>query len=197
MIGALLTAALVLQALAAEVKQDGNSGGTCLMQKRNMLETTRGIKEEEDSDTDGMAKALSQEVREEGHSDADDPEKADAQLLQERGFNASDARLQEEGFGYPWEFQRERARRAALLRLGGHWERMSASLHLNYNFNAAGLPLKETRWLYTDFVSSKVAKNEYWATFTHRLGYVGYQTKVDHAGRQYSQFQCSNWDSKG
>jgi hypothetical protein len=47
-----------------------------------------------------------------------------------------------------------------------------------------------------DFISSAVAKHEYWATMVHRLGYVGYQSKSIN-GRMYSQFQCSNWDSKG
>jgi len=66
---------------------------------------------------------------------------------------------------------------------------------LHYNFHGAGLPVRDTRWIYSDFISSKVAKHEYWATIQHRLGYVGYQSKHDHNGK-YSQFQCSNWDSK-
>jgi hypothetical protein len=103
---------------------------------------------------------------------ADTSQTADEKLLAEHGYNFTDDALQEEGLQYEWEFMRERARRAELLRSGGHWERMSASSHLTYDWNGAGLPAKTTRWLYTDFITSKVAKSEYWATMTHRLGYV-------------------------
>lgn len=120
---------------------------------------------------------------------------ADEQLLAAHGYNFTDDALRAEGYQYFWEFARERARRASLLRSGGHWERMSSSLHLNYNFNGAGLPRNTNRWLYSDFISSKVAKDQYWATFQHRLGYVGYQSKIS-GSRRYSQFQCSNWDSE-
>jgi hypothetical protein len=139
-----------------------------------------------------LAKFAGSELAESTMSDS---EEADDLLL--AAYNVSDAALREEGFAHDWEFARERARRAALLRAGGHWERMSSSLHLNYDFNGAGLPLSSTRWIYMDFISSRVAKHEYWATMVHRLGYVGYQSKVDGSGKKYSQFQCSNWDSKG
>lgn len=129
----------------------------------------------------------------------DESARADAELLAAHGYNFTDDDLREEGFAREWEFARERARRAALLRAGGHWERMSSSLHLYYGWGDEGLTEKgdrPNRWLYADFISTKVANHEYYATLVHRLGYVGYQSKQD-GGKKYSQFQCSNWDSKG
>merc|ERR1719197_742891 len=74
-----------------------------------------------------------------------------------------------------------------------HWDRMSSSIHLDYNFNDRGLPQRSTRWLYSELVVTKPLTDYYYSTLNHRVGYAGFQTK-DHYGKYVSQFQCSNWD---
>jgi len=69
---------------------------------------------------------------------------------------------------------------------------MSASAHLNYDYDSAGLPASTTRWLYNEVIASEVAEYQYWSSMSHGHGYVGYQA----VGNYDSQFQCSNWDSK-
>lgn len=121
----------------------------------------------------------------------------DAELLASQGYNLTDQNLADDGFQYDWERARERARVASLLResmnsqeahhsFAPHWERMSSSVHLNYDWRGVGLTTSNTRWIFSDFVSSKVAKHQYYATISHRKGYVGYQSKAGLGGHVLS-----------